>query len=60
MGEVRWPAHSQRNKMALSVESRVENPMGSIASFEKWFDLSKEELQRVQHSRERESGDFLR
>lgn len=46
--------------MALSVESRVENPMGSIASFEKWFDLSKEELQRVQHSRERESGDFLR
>lgn len=59
MEEVRRIAMEQEGKMRLSIESRVDLPQASIASFGRRFGLAKEEIQEVQNAWEHEPGDTL-
>lgn len=59
MDEVRRMAMEQEGRMRLSIESKVDLPQASIASFGRRFGLSKDEIQEVQNAWEHEPGDTL-
>jgi hypothetical protein len=56
MEEVRRSALYQSDNMRLSIESKVDDPGASIASFGKRYGLAKDEIETAQNAWDHEPG----